>query len=123
MKSHDLVRVKHMIEAVDEAISFAQGKNRGDLNKDRMLTVALMREIEVVGEAASKISEDFRRLHPDIPWALIIGMRNKLIHAYFDINLDILWQTVTVNYHCLKSNWTLFWNRQPSEFLFAYSFS
>jgi uncharacterized protein with HEPN domain len=52
MKSHDLVRVKHMIEAVDEAIGFAQSKKRGDLNKDRMLTVALMREIEVVGEAA-----------------------------------------------------------------------
>ena len=102
MKSHDLVRVKHMIEAADEAISFAQGRNRGDLNKDRMLTVALMREIEVVGEAASKISEDFKRLHPEIPWALIIGMRNKLIHAYFDINLDILWRTVTVNLPLLK---------------------
>ena len=102
MISHDLVRVKHMIEAADEAISFAQGRNRGDLNKDRMLTVALMREIEVVGEAASKISEDFKRLHPEIPWALIIGMRNKLIHAYFDINLDILWRTVTVNLPLLK---------------------
>jgi uncharacterized protein with HEPN domain len=102
MKSHDLVRVKHMIDAVDEAIGFAQAKKRGDLNKDRMLTVALMREIEVVGEAASKISEDFKRLHPEIPWALIIGMRNKLIHAYFDINLDILWRTVTVNLPLLK---------------------
>jgi uncharacterized protein with HEPN domain len=102
MKSHDLVRVKHMIEAADEAISFAQSRNRGDLNKDRMLTVALMREIEVVGEAASKISEDFKLLHPEIPWALIIGMRNKLIHAYFDINLDILWQTVTGNLPLLK---------------------
>ncbi len=102
MKSHDLVRVKHMIDAVDEAIGFAQSKNRGDLNKDRMLTVALMREIEVVGEAASKISEDFKRLHPEVPWALIIGMRNKLIHAYFDINLDILWRTVTVNLPLLK---------------------
>lgn len=102
MKSHDLVRVKHMIEAADEAMSFAQGKSRGDLNKDRMLTVALMREIEVVGEAASKISEDFKFIHPDIPWALIIGMRNKLIHAYFDINLDILWRTITVNLPLLK---------------------
>ncbi|MFA6223673.1 MAG: HepT-like ribonuclease domain-containing protein [Desulfomonilaceae bacterium] len=67
MKSHDLVRMKHMIEAADEAMSFAQGKNRGDLNKDRMITMALMREIEVVGEAASKISEDFKFIHPDSP--------------------------------------------------------
>jgi uncharacterized protein with HEPN domain len=66
MKSQDLVRVKHMIEA------------------------------------ASKISEDFKLHHPEIPWALIIGMRNKLIHAYFDINLDILWRTVTVNLPLLK---------------------
>jgi uncharacterized protein with HEPN domain len=102
MKSHDLVRVKHMIEAADEAVSFARGKTRGDLDKDRMLTMALMREIEVVGEAASKISEDFKLIHPDIPWALIIGMRNKLIHAYFDINLDILWRTITVNLPLLK---------------------
>ena len=73
MKSHDLVRVKHMIEAADEAISFVRGKNRIDLDQDRMLTMALMREIEVVGEAASRISEDFKRLHPEIPWSLIIG--------------------------------------------------
>ena len=67
-----------------------------------MLTVALMREIEVVGEAASRISGDLKLIHPDIPWALIMGMRNKLIHAYFDINLDILWRTVTVNLPLLK---------------------
>jgi len=102
MKSHDLVRVSHMVEAANEAMSFARGKRRTDLDRDRMLTVALVREIEVMGEAASKISEDFRRNHPEIPWALIIGMRNKLIHAYFDINLDILWRTVTVNLPQLK---------------------
>ncbi|MFH0960722.1 MAG: HepT-like ribonuclease domain-containing protein [Pseudomonadota bacterium] len=101
MKSHDLVRVKHMIEGGMRPLVLPRLR-RGDLNKDRMLTVALMREIEVVGEAASKISEDFKRLHPEIPWALIIGMRNKLIHAYFDINLDILWRTVTVNLPLLK---------------------
>ena len=54
-----------------------------------------MKAIEIVGEAASKISEECREDFPQIPWTNIIGMRNRLIHAYFDLNLDILWKTIT----------------------------
>jgi uncharacterized protein with HEPN domain len=60
-----------------------------------MLLFALVRAIEVVGEAASKISEETRATHTGIPWRAIIGMRNRLIHAYFDINTAIVWQPVT----------------------------
>lgn len=60
-----------------------------------MLAFALVRAIEIVGEAATKISIETREQHPDIPWAVIIGMRHRLIHAYFDINYDILWITAT----------------------------
>ena len=60
-----------------------------------MLAFALLHAIQIVGEAAGRISTEFRDQHPQIPWALISGMRNRLVHAYFDINHDILWTTVT----------------------------
>ncbi|MGD9096935.1 MAG: DUF86 domain-containing protein [Desulfobacterales bacterium] len=84
-----------MIDAIDEAVAFVRGKDRKSLDQDRMLVLALIKEIEIVGEAASRVSKETRQATPEIPWASITGMRNRLIHAYFDINLDILWQTVS----------------------------
>jgi len=83
-----------MLDAAREAESFAQNKTRSSLGTDRKLQLALVKCIEVVGEAAAKISNESRENLPQIPWSNIIGMRNRLIHAYFDINLDILWKTV-----------------------------
>jgi len=59
--------------------------------------LAIIKDIEIVGEAASRIGENTRSTYPEIPWADIVGMRNRLIHAYFDINLDLVWNTVTAN--------------------------
>ena len=72
----------------------ANDKSREDLNQDIGLVLALMKSIENIGEAAGKLSDQFREEHAAIPWDRIIGMRNRLIHAYYDINRDILWQTV-----------------------------
>jgi uncharacterized protein with HEPN domain len=60
-----------------------------------MLVLSLVKEIEIIGEAANKVSQAARRAHPQIPWQDVIGMRHHLIHVYFDIDLDILWDTVT----------------------------
>jgi uncharacterized protein with HEPN domain len=95
MRNDDLIRVRHMIDSARQAVSFAKGRTRPDLDHDSMLTLALIRAVEVVGEAASRISEASRKKYPDVPWQEIVGMRNRLIHAYIDINLDILWKTVT----------------------------
>ena len=95
MLKHDAIRLLHMRDAVEEAMSFIGNKSRESLDKDRMLVLALIKDIEIVGEAASRISNEAQDTTPEIPWANIIGMRNRLIHAYFDINLDILWQTVS----------------------------
>ena len=84
-----------MIEAAQTALEFAEGRARADLDSDKMLRFALMRAIEVIGEAASKMSRAAQAQAPEIPWSLIISMRNRLIHAYFDINHDILWKTTT----------------------------
>ncbi len=70
-------------------------KKRSGLEANRQLTLALVKDIEIIGEAASKVSEETRTKHPAMPWLDIINMRNRLIHAYFDIDLEIVWDTVT----------------------------
>ncbi len=94
MRSDVSVRLRHMRDASREAVGFAKGKHRADLDDDRMLAFALVKAIEIVGEAANQVSDVTRTHLPDIPWVDIVGMRHRLIHAYYDINLDILWQTV-----------------------------
>jgi len=95
MQKDDAVRLRHMLEAAREALSFAQGRTRQDLDTDRMLTFSLVKAIEILGEAAARTSDDLRNQYPSIPWPQITAMRNRLIHAYFDINLDRIWDTVT----------------------------
>jgi uncharacterized protein with HEPN domain len=96
MLKPDIVRLQHMVDAANEALSFVAQKSRTDLATDRALALALVKSIEIVGEAASKVSRELRSQSPEIPWTDIVAMRNRLIHSYFDVNLDIVWQTVTV---------------------------
>jgi len=95
MQLDDRVRLRHILDAAQEASNFVAGKSRGDLDRDRMLALSLIKLIEIVGEAANGVSAGFQKQCPEIPWADIVGMRHRLIHAYFDVNLDIVWATVT----------------------------
>ena len=95
MPKDDAVRLRHMLDAAQEAVSFIQGKQRSDLYSDRKLALSLVRLIEIIGEAATQITKEFQQAHPNVPWPLIVGMRNRLIHAYFDIDLDRVWDTIT----------------------------
>ncbi|MBM3190323.1 MAG: DUF86 domain-containing protein [Chloroflexi bacterium] len=94
MRRNDAVRLRHMRDAAKEAIAFAEGRTRGNLDADRMLTLALVKAIEILGEAAFQVSSSTRDRLREMPWEDIIGMRHRLVHAYFDINLDVLWRTV-----------------------------
>jgi len=89
------VRIRHILDAAREAIAFAKERTRADLDTDRKLNLSLVRLLEIIGEAARGISQEFRDSHPALPWKTMIGMRDRLIHAYFDVNLDVVWQTVT----------------------------
>lgn len=75
---------------------FVDGRRRADLETDDMLRLALVQAITIAGEAASKLSREAQAELPEVPWPLIVSMRNRLVHAYFDVNTDILWETVTV---------------------------
>ena len=94
MQLEDRVRLQHMLDAGQEALAFVENRERNDLYHDRMLLLALVKCIEIIGEAAGKVSDNVRADAPDIPWPSIVAMRNRLIHGYFDINPDIVWRTV-----------------------------
>ncbi len=95
MSEADNVRIRHILDAAREAVAFAKGRSRADLDSDRKLNLSLVRLLEIIGEAAKGISQEFRNSHPDLPWKSVIGMRDRLIHGYFDVNLDVVWETVT----------------------------
>jgi uncharacterized protein with HEPN domain len=84
-----------MLDAAREALSFVAGRSGEDVRRDRMLVLAPVKEIEIIGEAASRISDESRKALPQIPWPKIIAMRNRLIHAYADVDLSIVWDTLT----------------------------
>jgi uncharacterized protein with HEPN domain len=88
------VRLRHMLDAANDAMAFVRGKKRSDLDNERLLVLGLMKAIEIIGEAASRISDETCAELPDVPWPDVIGMRNRLVHGYYDINLNILWKTV-----------------------------
>lgn len=95
MHAEDRVRILHMIDAADSAVQFVAGRERSELESDRMLLFALVRAIEIIGEAAAKVSNETRDAYVEIPWRAITAMRNRLVHAYFDIDADILWVAAT----------------------------
>ncbi len=78
-----------------EAVSLVQGRTRENLESDRLLNLALVRLLEILGEAANRVPAEDRSRYPRIPWSQIVGLRNRLIHAYDQVDFDILWQIVT----------------------------
>ncbi|MDO8738310.1 DUF86 domain-containing protein [Candidatus Deferrimicrobium sp.] len=96
MRDDDAIRIRHMLDAAREAIGFASGRTSEDLTHDRMLLLSLVKCVEILGEAASKVTDATRESLPEIPWRDIISMRNRLIHGYFDIDTTIVWKTVAL---------------------------
>ncbi len=93
-----------MLDATNEALEFVQGKQRSDLDTDRKLVLSLVKELEIIGEAAGKVSAEIRTQYGAIPWQDISGMRNRLIHAYFDVDSDVVWSTVTKDLPILQAD-------------------
>lgn len=94
MKIDDATHIRYLLDAAREAFVFTQGKTRFDLDKDRSLVLALVKEVEIVAQAASQISKPTRDQLPGLPWRDLIGLRQREIYAHFDVNLDVLWRTV-----------------------------
>ncbi len=86
----DAVRLRHMLDAARKAVSLVAGKARAQVAADELTQLALARLLEIVGEAAGKVSPDYQSAHPEVRWPSMSGLRNRLAHAYFDVDLDIL---------------------------------
>ena len=97
MPDKDLIRLRHMVDAAEEAVAAAASRTREDLEKDHIFALGLIKCVEIIGEAAARVSDEFRKAHPELPWAEIVGMRNRLVHVYFDIDLEQVWSTVKVD--------------------------
>jgi uncharacterized protein with HEPN domain len=88
------VPLRHMLDHAREAYALVQNRSREDLDADRLLNLALVRLLEIIGEAASRVPPEEPTRYPQIPWPQIVGMRNRLIHGYDLVDFEVLWQTV-----------------------------
>lgn len=98
---NDWERVLDVIEAI-ERIERYSVRGEAAFRSDELIQSWMTREIQIIGEAARSVSQDLRDRTPDIPWPKIIGMRHLLVHQYFDIDLDIVWQVIKVDLPNLK---------------------
>ncbi|MFH1741277.1 MAG: HepT-like ribonuclease domain-containing protein [bacterium] len=96
-RDNDLVRLRHMLDHAIEAVDMAEGHSRYDLDDDRQLNLALVRLVEIVGEAAARVGPEMRKRCPAVPWLEIIGMRNRIVHGYDQVDLDILWDVIDLH--------------------------
>ena len=94
MRVEDQIRLRHMLDAARDAVTFAQGRTCEDLARDRQFALALVKCVEIIGEAASQVSAEGQKEVVALPWREMIDMRHRLVHAYYDINLKILLRTV-----------------------------
>jgi len=97
MAHDDAVYLGHMLDMTRRAVKAIKSKSRAKYDKDDMLRLGLTHLVQVIGEAASKVSEKFQREHPEIPWRKIIGMRHRIVHDYMRVDEDVLWQVVTTD--------------------------
>ncbi|HBA82805.1 MAG TPA: hypothetical protein DCZ95_01805 [Verrucomicrobia bacterium] len=102
-RHEDSVTLRQMLDHIEEAVALVTGRTRADLECDRVFFLALVKLVEIVGEAATRISYSLHAVHPEIPWREIIGTRNRLIHGYDAVDYDILWAIVTSDFPPLAS--------------------
>lgn len=95
MERNDEKRLTHMLEAAKDAVGFLKDKTRDDLDRDKQLTLSLLKSLEMIGEAASKVSKECQLGCEPIPWDNVIELKQQVVHTYWDIDRDWIWNTVT----------------------------
>jgi len=97
MPQGDLLYLGHMLDASLQAIAKIEGKSREEFDEDENLRLALTHLIQMIGEAARRVSAESQKRYPQIPWNDIIKMRHKLVHDYLDVDFDVVWEVVTID--------------------------
>lgn len=106
MKDDDNIRLKHMLDAANKILEFTNGITQKDFEADEKLSLAVTRLIEIIGEAANNISEEIKENSPDLPWRSIVAIRNRLIHGYFDLDMNIIWNIISKDIPSLAKSLT-----------------
>jgi uncharacterized protein with HEPN domain len=102
MIKNDQVYLEHILESIGKIENFVSGLTQAEFDQNVMIQDAVIRNFEIIGEATKKISKQFTQSHPEVPWQDMAGMRDKLIHDYLDVDLDVLWKTVEEDLPLLK---------------------
>jgi len=112
MARDDTVYAQHILDAIGSIETYCAGADKAAFLATPMLQDAVIRQLEIIGEATKQLSKPFRLRIAHIPWSNIAGMRDKLIHAYFGVDLEMVWLTIKMELPHLKS---ALWNDQSAD--------
>jgi uncharacterized protein with HEPN domain len=104
MKRDDNVYLHHIMDAIELIEDYTKGMSENEFLTNSMAHDAVVRQIEIIGEAARNISDEFQSKYPELPWAKMVGIRNKITHEYFNVNYAIVWDTVKDDLPSLKKS-------------------
>jgi uncharacterized protein with HEPN domain len=102
MKKDDMIYVGHILEATEKIHKYCSSMKKTEFLRNDLVKDAVVRNIEIIGEAAKKLSSEFRRRYPEIPWKDISGMRDKIVHDYTGIDYRVVWDVVQTDLPDLK---------------------
>ena len=92
--SKNIIRLEHIVQAIERIKRYTLGKRFDDLVKDDMMYYAVVKNIEIIGEAANLLTNEFKSEHPDTQWKLITGMRNYIVHEYYQVDNTVIWDVI-----------------------------
>lgn len=102
MTPPDALFLRHMLDAIDRVVEATQRVSREDFHRDWMIQDAIVHELQILGEAAGRVSRDLAEQQPDIPWKKVTGLRHKIVHDYFVLDLGIVWATATIDVPAIR---------------------
>jgi uncharacterized protein with HEPN domain len=106
MMKDDSVYLRHILDAIAQIESYLDGVSADQFQKTRLIQDGVLRQLEIMGEACRYLSDDIRQDHPEVPWRQIVGLRNRVIHAYFSVNTEIIWEITKDDLPSIKGNVT-----------------